>query len=315
MKRFFVIAAVATLTSVAQAQSPGASSEATAPAAPSTILSTAPTAAGSTTATLEQQEQANSKKGKWSFTAVSQAEVATSELNYSNRKDKTVSTINLVGLGYKINKENSVGFRQYFNINHDGDTQKNTTDLSYPVLTYGHTFKGIAKSDDVSALFWYYVPVTAGDYKTQNNGNLRMDAEIAWTLTPKWQVSYYLNPRQSLIPTEEVILVKGEPANTFAKTTLIHYGNLYYNVSDATSFYLSAGFYTQWNTRSPKFDTVKNQYITNLGASFNFFGGKLNLNPEIDYAVDMPGTAEGTTIASTYSEANLSYVLQAAVVF
>jgi len=317
MKSYFVIAALATLATVAQAQQGAGTSAAAAPAS-SASLTTAPTSAGSTTATLEQQKEADAKKSKWSFSTVWQAVAQSSELNYSNRQYNSVSTTDLVGLGYKIDKDNSVGFKQYFTVNHDGATNKNTSDLLNPVLTYGHTFKGFAKSEDISALFWYYIPVTANDYKTQNNGSLRLDAELAWTLTPKWQVSYYFNPRQSLIPSEEVSVdAKGKKSSTFAKTTLIHYGTLYYNLSDATTFYTNVGFIHRWNTRSSDFAIVEDKYITNLGASFNFFGGKLNLNPEIDYEVDMPGIGSSANIASTstYSEANLSYVLQAAVVF
>ncbi|HEY8270904.1 MAG TPA: hypothetical protein VIG33_08440 [Pseudobdellovibrionaceae bacterium] len=308
MKRLFVMTVLTTLVTAAQAeeavQSTVAASTTTTASAPATVASAT---SGTTSGSLLEAETA--AKSKWSFNALAQAEIASSEMHYSNSTDKTVDFTNAVGLGYKFNKENSIGFKQYFDVKHDGQKKTNKADLSYPVLTYGHTFQGVAKSDPVSALFWYYVPVTATDYKVQNNGLLRMDAEVNWTLSPKWSLSYYLNPRQSLIPTETTL----DDNPVFAKTTLIHFGTLYYNVNDTISYYLNVGFRHDWKTAS--LDLVKEQYLTNLGASFSFFGGKLNLNPEIDYAVVLPRSGQSLEVASTYAEANLSYLLTTAVVF
>ena len=315
MKRIFAIAALATLATAAHAQdnnNAAASSTSTATAsAPAAGSQVAVTNATGTTTTTAPAAAADTKK--WSLSAVVQAELGSSELNYSNRKDKAVDTTNYIGMGYKLDKENSIGFKQYFTASHNPENAEknkavNSADMSYPVLTYGHTFKGVAKSDPISALFWYYVPVTATDYKTQNNGILRMDAELVWTLTPQWAVSYYLNPRQSLIPTEGTMDLDGQTVPYFAKTTLIHYGTLYYNVNDNISYYLNVGARHDWKTKS-NFALAKEQFLSNLGASFAFNGGKFVLNPEIDYAVTLPRDGSNMKVASTYDEANLSYVM------
>ncbi|MGZ3747270.1 MAG: hypothetical protein ACXWRE_07865 [Pseudobdellovibrionaceae bacterium] len=315
MKRLFVMTAITAFAAVAaqaeESTQANAGTSTTTVAQPTATVASAATATGTTTATL--QDPATAAKGNWSFSAVSQAEMASSDVHYSNSKDKTVGFTNFVGFGYKLNKDNSLGFKQYFEVTHDGQKKTNTTNLSYPVLTYGHTFQGVAKSDPISALFWYYVPVTEMDYKTQNNGILRMDAEINWTLSPKWSVSYYLNPRQSTIPTETSVVIDGNPTPLYAKTTLIHFGTLYYNVNDVVTYYLNVGFRHDWKTSD--FNLMKEQYLTNLGANFTFLGGKLSLNPEIDYAAVLPKSSSNLEVASTYAEANLSYLLTASVVF
>jgi hypothetical protein len=313
MKRLFVIAALATFVTAAQAEESAQSKTTTAASTATTTSATATLAAASGTTSASLQDPEAAIKGHWTFNALAQAEVGSSDMNYANSLDKSVSVLNAVGLGYKLNKDNRLGFKQYFEVSHDGQKKTNTADLSYPVLTYGHTFQGVAKSDPISALFWYYVPVTAMDYKTQNNGVLRMDAEFNWTLSPKWSLSYYLNPRQSMIPTETSIDMDGTMTPFFAKTTLIHYGTAYYAVSDALTYYLNVGFRHDWKTSN--FTLAREQYLTNLGANFSFLGGKVSLAPEIDYAVVLPKSSENMEVASTYGEGNLSYVLTASVVF
>ncbi len=305
MKRFFVISALTILATSAWAEE----------SAQSTESSSATTIAASESATTfgPLQDPEASIKSNWSFSALTQLGLESSDVHYSNSSDKSVEITNAVGIGYKLNKENRLGLKQYFTMSHDGQKKKNTADMSYPVLTYGHTFKGVAKSDPVSVLFWYYVPVTATDYKIQNNGILRMDAEFNWTLSPKWSVSYYLNPRQTLIPTATSIEIEGNAVPMYAKSTLIHYGNIYYSVNDVITYYLNAGFRHDWKTSD--FALVKEQYLTNLGANFSFLGGKFSLSPEIDYAVALPGSSSNFEVASAYNESNLSYVLSASVVF
>jgi hypothetical protein len=237
-----------------------------------------------------------------------------SEAHYSNRTDKSVSAVNLVGIGYKLNKENRIGFKQYFNASHNGDTKENKVELDVPVLTYGRSWgAGVAKSEPLSTTFWYYIPTTKTFRDAQSNGTFRADTEIVWTLNPKIQLSYFLSPRQSIIPTETTIDVDGNPTPVFTKTSLLHFATAYYNVSDDTSFYVNVGMNQAWKTRN--FDYASEKFLTYLGASFNFFGGKLNINPEIDYEVVLPRSSENVAVLSRYNESNLSYLLTAAVVF
>jgi hypothetical protein len=311
MKRFLVIIALATFGTAAQAeeaaQNNAAATATTTTAAPTTV---AAMAGGSISTTLSDPEAA---KGKWSFSALAQAGMSSSDMHYSNSSDKSVGITNAVGVGYKLDKDNRLGFKQYFDISHDGQKKTNTIDMSYPVLTYGHTFQGVAKSDPISMALWYYIPVTATDYQVQNNGILRLDSEFNWTLNPKWSVSYYLSPRQSMIPTETTIENDGKPAPIYAKTTLIQLGTVSYNVNDVISYYVNAGFKHDW--KSSNSNLMKEIYLTNVGANFGFLGGKVTLNPEIDYAAVLPMSGSNMEVASTYAEDNLSYLLTASVVF
>jgi len=310
MKRLFVIAALATFATAAQAQTTPAATTSTAAPAPAASNVAVSSATGTTTTTVPA---ATEPTKKWSLSAVVQAEIGASEVHYTNNTDKAVGTTNYIGMGYKLDKENSIGFKQYFSSEHiPANTEKNVavnrTQISYPVLTYGHTFQGVAKSDPISALFWYYVPVTSVDYQNQNNGILRVDAEFLWTLNPKWGVSYYFNPRQSLVPTETTVVIDNETKPSYAKTTLIHYGTLYYNIDDNNQFYGQIGARHDWNTRS-HMSLTNEQALMNFGGNFSFLGGKFILNPEIDYAATLPRSSENMQVASTYSDGNLSYVL------
>jgi len=166
-------------------------------------VSNAGAAAGTSTATASATA---APAKKWSASIVSQA-VAGNDIVRKPVKDVPVETINYVGAGYKVTPDTKVGFRQYigYNITPNEVAKGNA---QWTVLTVGTKFKGVAGSDDIAPLFWYYAPTTtalknvygteSGEIK-DHNGNLRMDAEIVWTLTPKWQVSYYFNPRQSMV--------------------------------------------------------------------------------------------------------------------
>lgn len=313
MKRIFVIAALATLATAANAQNNNAAattttSAAAAPAAGATVAA----ANGQTSTAVANPEDA--VKSNLSFTMLTQLGMGSSEVHYSNRTDKTVEAVNFVGVGYKLNKDNRIGFKQYFNASHDGDTKVNKTELDVPVLTYGRSWNaGVAKSEPLSTTFWYYVPVTKTFRDAQSNGTFRADTEIVWTLNPKVQLSYFLSPRQSIIPTETTIDVDGTATPVFTKTSLLHFATAYYNVNDDTSFYVNVGMNQAWKTRN--LDYASEKFLTYLGASFNFFGGKLNINPEIDYEVVLPRSGDNMNVLSRYNEANVSYQLAAALVF
>jgi hypothetical protein len=254
-------------------------------------------------------------KNKWGVSLVSQASMGTSDLNYANNKDKNYDILNYVGASYKFNKDNSASLRQYVQFNHKASREEvNQTTTPATVATFSHTFKGIMNTDPIAATFWYYAPVTALDRDMQSNGKLRLDAEAVWTLTPKWSVSYYFNPRQSLVPTETTVLVEGKAAPAYAKTTLIHYASLYYNISDAAQLYTNVGMLHNWKTRDD-FKLASESYLTNFGAYFAFSGGKFFLNPEIDYEAELPGDSSNVQVATNYTEDKISYVLTAGMSF
>lgn len=313
MKRIFVIAALATFATAANAQNNNA-------AATTTTSAAAAPAAGATVAAANGQSSTavanpeDAVKSNLSLTMLTQVGMDSSEAHYTNRTDKSLSAVNLVGIGYKLNKDNRIGFKQYFNASHDGETKENKVELDVPVLTFGHSWNaGVAKSEPLSTTFWYYVPTTKTFRDSQSNGTFRADTEIVWTLNPKVQLSYFLSPRQSIIPTETTIDVDGKATPVYTKTSLLHFVTAYYNVNDDTSFYVNVGMNQAWKTRN--LDYTSEKFVTYLGASFNFLGGKLNINPEIDYEVALPRSSENVAVLSRYQESNLSYLLTAAVVF
>ncbi|WP_413291542.1 hypothetical protein [Bdellovibrio sp. HCB337] len=314
MKRIFVIAALATLATAAQAQNNNANNSNNAAASTTTAAPAANVAAAGQTATTLPDPEAAATKGKaWSVSIMNQTSVDASVLNYSNNNQKSYGSVNYVGAGYKVDAKNKIGARQYFGIDHDGETNKNKTTMMDAVLTYSRSgWDGILKSDPLSATFWYYAPTSDASRDVNSNGMVRMDMEIGWTLNPKWSVSYYLNPRQSFIPEGEVV-VDGKASPVFSKTTLIHYGYLYYNVSDAAQAYTYAGYMHRWNTSSL---TLHEEHVlAGLGASFSLLGGKVNLNPEISVDSKTVAGYKPTKAEEVFQEKNVSYVLTSAFVF
>lgn len=328
MKKLFVVAAIMTLaTAAAQAQQAktkkaAASSKKKIVVASATTSNTAtPQKAGmiasavtQSTTTVVNPEVAATATKSWSLTFVNQTSVGADQLNYANREDKTYEALNYAGFGYKLNPQNRIGVRQYFTLNHDGDKGVDKTTMNDTVLTYTRSdLSGIFNSDKVSPTFWYYIPTSTASRDMNSNGNLRMDLEVPWTLTPKWTVSYYFNPRQNLIPNGTIVDAEGKESPVFAKTTLIHYGILYYNFSDAISTYGYAGYIHRWKTAAATL--TDQEALLALGASFNLLGGKINLNPEISVTSVQVAKAKQNAAEQIVQEKNISYVMTSAFVF
>lgn len=265
---------------------------------------TAPAAGTSTAAAPAVQVPAK----KWGVVLLNESNV-----DYAGGKDLSnavISTVNYVGASYKITSTEKVGLRQYYTYDYDQNSEKSfeTSDInqSFTVATIGTKTKGIFGSDDIAPMFWYYLPGHTAEEtnfgKDMDNfyGILRMDAEVNFTLTPKWSVSYYANPRQTLG-------AKDDEAKFEATTRLVHYANLYFNVSDETQVYANAGF--DHKMASANLTSTSDYYLSSVGASMTFFGGKLTLNPEINTAVPLKTKGVAARSQQLYKKENIGYTL------
>ncbi|MES2803056.1 MAG: hypothetical protein V4654_11230 [Bdellovibrionota bacterium] len=262
----------------------------------------APAAATSTAAAPAVQAPAK----KWGVTLLN--EIDASYDQGKNLSDKGVTTINYVAASYKITATEKVGLRQYYTYDYDPKSEKSfeSSDInqSFTVATIGTKMKGILGSDDISPMFWYYMPGHTAEEtnfgKDMDNfaGILRMDAEINYTLNPKWSASYYLNPRQTLGATDKEV-------NFEATSRLIHYANLYYNVSDATQVYANAGFDHKMATAN--LTSTSDYYLSAVGFSTSFFGGKLTLNPEVNVTTALKTKGAATKSQELYKKENIAY--------
>lgn len=268
--------------------------------APTAVI--APAAATSTVAIPTAQAPVK----KWGVTLLNEIDAS-----YDQAKDlsnKGVATVNYVAGSYKITATEKVGLRQYYTYDYNPKSEKSfeSSDIkqSFTVATISTKTKGILGSDDIAPTFWYYMP--GHDAEVNNFGKdmdnfaglLRMDAELNYTLNPKWSASYYLNPRQSLGATDA-------EANFEATTRYIHYANLYYNVSDATQIYANAGFDHKMATAS--LTSTSDYYLSAVGFSTSFFGGKLTLNPEVSVATALKTKGAAAESQNLYNKENINY--------
>jgi len=306
MKRIFVMAALATFATAAHAQNNTA-----APATTTNTLTTTPAANGQTSTSVTNSAAAAPKA--WSVTFLNELSTDASQLNYLNVHSKTFSALNYVGAGYKLNEKNRIGVRQYFGVDRDGATGSYTTTMMDPVVTYTRSVDSILNAEPSAATFWYYIPTSDASRNANSNGQVRMDYELAYTLTPKWTASYYFNPRQNFIPNGTLVGDDGKETALFAKTTLIHYGILNYNFSDSVSAYTYAGFKHRWQTSSLTLN--EESLLTAVGASFSFISGKININPEISSESKRVAGFQKVDGGSAVDEANISYALSSAFSF
>lgn len=229
----FTIALVLSLEGLAQQQPPPPSGQAT-----STINATA---SGSTTAVTTDVKPKDSPIG---FLAISVAEVAADELRDKNDR-AAVATTNAIGMTYKTGPDAKIGLRQYFTYLSDAD-KGSKFDMAPTVLTYSQKVGSIFGSDDVSPLLWVYLPTNEKAVQDRSNGKLRLTNYITWTLSPKWSVTYYADPRQSFIPTS----VAADGTEVYSHSTWLHGGSVSYNFSDTISIYQSLGTSEDFRTNT-----------------------------------------------------------------
>lgn len=273
---------------------------------PSANTQVAPATAAATSTVAAPTVAAPAKK--WGVTLLNESSVS-----YTDAKDMdkaTIGTLNYVAGSYKITATEKVGLRQYYAYDYKADNEKEfkTSDInqSFTVATVSTKTKGILGSDDIYPMFWYYMPGKMAEEtnfkKDMDNfyGILRADVEIAYTLNPKWSASYYLNPRQTFG-------AKDDEAKFEASSRLIHYASLYYNVSDSTQIYANAGFDNRMS--SERLTSTSDAYLSSVGASMSFLGGKLNVVPEIGVYTALKSGGKAATEQELYKKENVTYTL------
>ncbi len=286
-------------------------STATLPAAPAakTTAPAATAAAAPGTSTVSTAQVAPKKK--WGLSLLNESTWDAEGIK--KVQESKISTLNAMTASYKITDTEKIGLKQYFTFEHDPEVDFDSKNIKqdFTILTLSTKIKGILGSDDIAPMFWYYLPTNSAmmnNWKKEMDhfyGLLRMDAEIVWTINPKWSVSYYLNPRQSLGAKDP------EAKNFEATSRLIHYGIVYYNVSDTIQPYFYMGFDNKMS--SERLTSTSDTFLTALGASATFFDGKLTLNPEISTSTALKQGGEAVEAPRFYQSDEFSYVLSTIV--
>lgn len=294
------------------------------PAAPAAVAA-APAAATETvaapaagTSTAEATAVAAPSK-KWGAKVV--LDMWTDNEGAKDISKATVNSINYLGASYKLDA-GSVGLRQYFSYD-SIPGQDTAVKQDFTVLTFGTKLSGIMGSDEIAPLFWYYLPTSVAmkkNFGTKLSGDqidsmglLRMDASIDWTLSPKWSVGYYLNPRQSLHATQTVINPAGAEALLEAQTRLVHWLSASYTVNDNIKGYFYGGFDNRMATE--RLTSVRDDYTSGLGAEFSMLGGKVIINPEINITTPLKVGGEYVSAPRWYQSEDFTYELVTVVAF
>lgn len=249
----------------------------------------------------------------------------TTDEGSKNISTATVDSINYLGASYKLDA-GTIGLRQYFsylsNTQEGAPENANSFKQDFTVLTYGTKFSGIMGSDDIAPLFWYYLPTSTAlekNYGKQADGDnvesfglLRADASIDWTLSPKWSVGYYLNPRQSLFPTQDIVKA-GDALTLEATTRLVHWLSATYTVNDNMKAYFYGGFDNRMATE--RLTSTRDDYTSGLGAEFSMLDGKVIINPEINTTVNLKAGGELAAAPRWYQSEDMQYELVTVVSF
>ncbi len=324
MKKILSIAIVLASTAVfaqsssttAAATAAEAKGESTTPDSSIKSTGSPETTIGTSTASVKNEPV---PKSKFSASIVSQGEYAGEQIQRVG--ETTISLINFAGVGYEIAKDTKLGVRQYFAFD-IGRESSGYAETQFSILTLGTKFAGIAGSEPIAPLFWYYLPTKTAIENVyskvtplEHNGIIRADAEIAWTLNPKWQVSYYLNPRQSIVPKAQAYVdnATGKTKIMESTTTLIHYGYLYYNVNDAIQPYGYVGMDNRMRTSDQT--SIRDHALLAIGANFTTLGGKLILNPEIYNKVVLKEDGKYAEAPRWLQNDDLTYQMTAALLF
>ena len=236
-----------------------------------TVNGTTTTTQSSTTKKVDE----SIAKSKIGYLAISAFEMSAGDLQ-ENKSKVGIDSTYAVGMTYQINNESKIGFRQYVTqrLGQGIDTKY---EIMNPVLTFSKKVPGVWGSDEISPLWWYYIPLTEQSKREQSLGKLRVTAYINWTLNPKWTLTYILDPRQSLNPSIDL----DNGAQSFAKTTWIHSGNISYNISDKISVYQGVGTTQQMRTSRM---TLIDESI-NLSTGLLVSAGPIIIIPDITNSV------------------------------
>ena len=316
MKRLFVIAAIATLATAAQAEE--AADNTAAASTTTTVTAPAATTVAATdvqsTTTLPTAAAAAAPAKSWSVTILNQTTADASDFNYRDNDKKTFKSDNFVGAGYKIDAKNRVGIRHNFQAVLDGKKDETTTTNRDPSIIYGRSgVAGILKSDELAPAFMYYVPATETSRNMNSYGKLRADLVIPWTLTPKWSIAYTLSPRQDVVPESQMLNSKGELKDVYSRTTLIHNPNLTYTINDKMDVYSGLTFIHVLSSRTAKIE--QEEIDLGVGMNFSLLGGKVSLNPEVTLAKVTVEDGNYRPEEDTLQEKNFSYTLTSVIAF
>lgn len=255
----------------------------------------------------------NVKDSSWEATVSNGMTVTAEALNY-NSKDRSYEAANYVGAAYKWNGVNKVGLRHYFTLKHDAEIGENTNTMDDTVVTYSRKgVVGVWGSKELAPGVRYYLPTSQASKSLHSHGILRADLQMDWTLTPEWEVSYNVSPRQYFIPESFVVDEKGESQTVFSKTRLTHYGLVTYYVNDSYSAYTYCGFDHRWKTS--RASLTDEDLLLGVGMDFYFWDGKIYLNPEI--SVTSPRFSDAVRAANepVLQEKNITYVVTSEFTF
>jgi len=257
---------------------------------------------------------------KWGVSLVTELDLDnTNGEGVKNISEATINTINYVGASYKVTDNTKVGLRQYFTYDHNPKVNSSIDDVKkgFAAATVATKTAGILKSDEIAPMFWYYIPDATSEKNTYGAdlkdfyGQLRMDAEIGWTLNPKWSVSYYINPRQTLGAKQSFEKADGTAGSFQATSRLIHYGFVYYTLNDNVQFYADVGMDHKMATES--LTSTSDDALSAIGANFTFFGGKLIINPEISNTVHLKQAGQYVSGPRWMQSEDISYALVTAI--
>lgn len=284
----------------------------------STTVTTPASADSTTTTTVESVTPASAKKWGGSYLI---------EINENMRdqnqkgKDAKIYSINQVTANYQLTTDDKVGVTgqfEYSSVPLESERAATSADAIVtgggvlvegynpidPYIKWDHNFnKSLLGSDPVSLSSRYYLPVMEGGYQALgfNNGVVRFDAEIQWTLSKLVQVSLYLNPRVMFASSAETIISARE------------YGVLYLTFNDKVQFYQLSGVKTKVLSAT---EGRKGSEAYYGETGFNFTPTKNVLIQTYlgsEAPIMDPGTSGG--IARAYSDENLTYALVTQVKF
>lgn len=204
--------------------------------------------AGSTTTTVDAVKPAAKAKLTGAFVSIMNLDSGESTKKGS---DAPLSTVNSVSATYALSDKESVQFAYNFEVNSvplKADRATTNAQRSSPAMgtvdgvatldpyvAYIKKFDSILGSDAASFGFRLVLPMNEYNRQGINEGNqkkgtIRVVGEVPYTLTPKWTVSYSIDPRMAF----------RERGNTLSYR---HFGNVYYNVSDKVQPYAQMGAY------------------------------------------------------------------------
>jgi hypothetical protein len=230
----------------------------------------------------------------------------TADTSFGPANDLKPVITNIAGVNYKLSKNEKIAFKQYWDQAVGPKATPADNKVTWAVFQYSTKFKGILGSDDIAPLFWYYIPTAQNrllengfaDERYTVTGVLRADIEVPWTLTPKWTVSYYFNPRQSLVPGQQAVKNDDGSFKSVKETTttLLHYAFAYYNVNDVVQPYAALGFKHEFITND-SFANTSNVALPVLGCNFT-----LSKNVVISTEINEDGVGGVPITATKYSE-------------